>query len=89
VLVGVVLAGLFGMMRGVQRMAVRDMGMVAGLFMIARLVVPGGFAVMFGGLFVMFGSLTVMLRSWMSHWGVASLGCEIKSNNIQESTSAI
>jgi len=41
VLVGVVLAGFFGVMNCVHIMAVRHMGVVAGLFGIAGVVVLG------------------------------------------------
>jgi hypothetical protein len=61
VLIGVMLSGFFGMMNGVQCMPVGDMGMVAGFFVIARLMVLGGFAVMFRRLFMVFRSLVMML----------------------------
>jgi len=48
------------MLGSMQRMAVRNFGMVRGLFVIAGLVVLGGFAMMFGGMIVMFGGLFVM-----------------------------
>jgi hypothetical protein len=61
VLIGVMLSGFFRMMGSVQRMSVSDMGMVAGLFVIARLVVVGCFAVMLCGLFMMLRGLVMML----------------------------
>jgi hypothetical protein len=61
VLIGVMLSGFFGMMGSVQRVPVRDMGMVAGLFVIAGFVVVGCFAVMFRRLFMVFRSLVMML----------------------------
>jgi hypothetical protein len=65
VLAGMMLAGLFGMMRGVNLMALRHVRMVTGLVVIAGfvmlcgrlvmlscvVVVLSGFAVMFRGLF--------------------------------------
>lgn len=67
VLIGVVLSGFFGMMGSVQSMSMSDVGMMAGLFVIARLVVCGCFAVMFRCLLMMFRGLLVMLCSLMSH----------------------
>jgi hypothetical protein len=61
VLIGVMLSGFFGMMGSVQRMSVCDMGMVAALFVIARFVVFGCFAVMFRRVFMVFRSLVMML----------------------------
>lgn len=61
VLIGVMLSGFFGMMGSVHRMSVRDMGMVAALFVIARFVVFGCFAVMFRRVFMVFRSLVMML----------------------------
>jgi hypothetical protein len=61
VLIGVVLSGFFGMMGSVQRMPVSDMGMVAGLFVIAGFVVLGCFAMMFRRVFVVLRSFVMML----------------------------
>jgi hypothetical protein len=61
VLIGVVLSGFFRMMGSVQRMSMSDMGMVASLFVIARLMVLGRFAVMFRGLFMVLCSFVMML----------------------------
>ncbi len=83
------LPGLFGMMSSVHRVSVRDMGVMPGLLMIARLVMLGRFPMVSRSLFVMLGSFMVMLRSFVSHGGDASLGFEMKSNNTQESTGAI
>lgn len=67
VLIGMVLSGFFGMMGSVQRMSMRDMGMVAALFVIARFVVFGCFAVMFRRVFMVFGSLVMVLCSLVGH----------------------
>jgi hypothetical protein len=48
-------ARLFGVMLGVRLMAMRDMGMVAGLFMISGCVMFGGGAMVFRGMLVMVG----------------------------------
>ena len=51
-MVSVVLAGLFGMMRGVVAVPFGDVRVVARLFMIASLMMFGGGAMVFGGEFV-------------------------------------
>jgi hypothetical protein len=58
---GVSLASLFGVMRGEVEMALRYVGMMAGLLMIARLMVFGGGG---GGrgVFVVLRSFAVVLR---------------------------
>jgi hypothetical protein len=61
VLLGVMLARLAGMMRGVRGMAVRRMSVVRGLLVRVRLVVLGGFAMVLGGVLVMLGRGVVML----------------------------
>jgi hypothetical protein len=72
VLVGVMLAGFVGMVSGVDRVSMGDVGVVPGLLVIARLMVFGRFAMMRGGVFMMFGGLQMMFRSVMSHSGGAS-----------------
>jgi hypothetical protein len=69
VLVGVVLPGFLGMMGSVQRMAVGDVGMVAGLLVVARFVVLCRFPVMFGRVFMMLCRLVMMFRTFVSHGG--------------------
>ncbi len=61
------LARLFGVMLGVCMMAMRDMGMVAGLFMISGSVMLGRGAMMFRGVLVMFGGFQVMLFTFFRH----------------------
>jgi galactitol-specific phosphotransferase system IIC component len=53
VVLGVVLGRRVGVMGGVDAVAVRDMGMMAGLFLVAGFMVPRGFSVVMGGVFVM------------------------------------
>lgn len=60
-MLGVMLARLAGMMRGVCRVAVRGVRMVRGLFMRIRLVVLGCFAMMLCSFLVMVCSGTMML----------------------------
>jgi hypothetical protein len=61
----VVLARFLGVIRGVQMMAVRNVGMMPGLFVITRFVMFGRFTMMTRGLFVMLGCALVMLRAFM------------------------
>lgn len=53
VLAGVMFGRLFGVMSRVQMMSVRDVRVMCGLFMLADLVMLGGFAMMARGMFVM------------------------------------
>jgi hypothetical protein len=63
-----VMTARFGMMFfGVAGVAVGAVGVVRGLFVIAGLVVFGGFAVMLGGMLVMFGGLVMMLDGVFAH----------------------
>jgi hypothetical protein len=56
-----VAARLNVMMLGVAGVTVRAMGMVRRLFMIARLVMLGGFAMMLRGMLVVLGGLMMMV----------------------------
>ena len=57
----VMLGGFIGVMFGLNAMAVRDMGVMAGEVLITAFVVLGGFAMMLGSLFMMIGSGLMML----------------------------
>jgi hypothetical protein len=59
-MLGVMTAGLDMMMLGVAGMPMRRVGMMRRLFVIAGLVVFGGFAVMLRRVFVMFGGLVMV-----------------------------
>ena len=61
------LARLFGVVLGVGMMAMRDMGMVAGFFMISGSVMLGGGAMVFRGMLVMLGGFQVMLFTFFRH----------------------
>jgi len=72
--IGVVLGGFTGVVRGVKSMAVRDVRMVGGLFVIPFGMVFGSFAVvsrgvlvMFSSFFVVFGSFVLLHGSFLSH----------------------
>ena len=58
---GVMTARLGVVMLGVAGMAVRGVGVVRRLFVVAGFVMLGGFAVMFRGMLVMLGGLVVMI----------------------------
>ena len=61
VMLGVVTARLVMMMLGMAGVTMRGMSMVGRLFVIAGLMVLGGFAVVLRGVFVMLGGLVMML----------------------------
>jgi hypothetical protein len=63
----VVLAGFFGMMSGMDRMAVGNMGVVAGGVVVAGFVVIGGALVMGGCVFVVLSGLAMMFRGFLRH----------------------
>jgi hypothetical protein len=67
VLVGVVLACFRGVMQGVRGMTVRDMSVVAALFVVASLMMIGGGVMMRGGMLVVFGSFAVVIDSLLRH----------------------
>jgi hypothetical protein len=67
VICGVVLAGLSGVVRGVIQMPFGDVGMVAGLLMIARFMVFGGLAMVLRRVLVMLSSFVMMLRGIFRH----------------------
>jgi hypothetical protein len=76
VLIGMLFRGVLVMLSGVQRMAVRNFGMVGCLFMMPGLRMFGGFSVVPGGMVVMFSSfLVVFMNCVLFHDGI--LGCTI------------
>ena len=64
---GVMLGGFAGVMRRMQSMAVRDMRMVRGRFVISLLVVMSSFAVVLGCMFVVLGGFQMMFGSFVVH----------------------
>jgi hypothetical protein len=60
VFLGMQFRRLMVMLGGPQMMPVRDLGMVRGLFVIAGLVMFGGFTVVLGGVVVMVRGMFVM-----------------------------
>ena len=67
VVVGVVLAGFFGVMRRVNVVTVRHMSVVTGFVVVACRMKLGGGTVVLGSLFVMFGGFVVMIGSGLGH----------------------
>ena len=67
VVLSVIAARLGMVLFSVTRMAVGAMSMVRGLFVIAGLVMLGGFVVMLRGVLVMFGGLAVMFNCVFAH----------------------
>lgn len=65
-MLGMVDARLIRMLMGVQLVAMRDMRMVRGLFMVAGFVMAGRFVVVLGGLFVVLGGLAMMFSAFVS-----------------------
>jgi hypothetical protein len=61
------LAGLARVMLGVSVVAMRDVGMVAGLFVISGSMVLGGGAMMLRGVLVMLGGFQVVFFAFFRH----------------------
>ena len=61
------LARLFGVVLGVGMMAMRDMSMVAGFFMISGSVMLGRCAMVFRGVLVMIGGFQMMFFAFFRH----------------------
>jgi hypothetical protein len=66
VMLGMVLGGLVAVMRRMQAVGVRQVGVVAGLVVIVVAVVLGGGAMMFGGFLVMLGCGLVMAAAFVA-----------------------
>lgn len=67
VVVGGELAGLFGVMLGVGAVAVRDVGVVAGILMVSGGMMVRRFAMVFRGVFVMFGGFQMVFFTFFRH----------------------
>jgi hypothetical protein len=70
-MLGVVLAGFFGVMGGVVEMTLSDVGMMPGLFVIAPFMVLGCGQVVLLCVFMMFCRLTMVLYGFLGH-GISS-----------------
>jgi hypothetical protein len=67
VLVSVLFASFFGVMRSMNMMSLRHMRLVTGLFMIPGLVVIGCRAVMLSRVLVMLGGFPMMFSALFRH----------------------
>jgi hypothetical protein len=67
VIVGVMLAGFFGVMHRVDLMPARDVRVMAGLVMIPTFMMVGCCAVMASGVFVVLRGLAMMLGGFSGH----------------------
>lgn len=72
-LVCVVFRCFFRVVRGMQVMAMRDVGVVPGFFVVAGTVVLGRLPVVVGCAFVVFRSFCVVFRAGLAHR--ANEGC--------------
>jgi len=70
-MLGMLLGGLMGVVRGMQAVGMRDMSVMAGLFVLAALIVLGGLAVMVRRTLMVLGRRFVVLAAMMglgAHW---------------------
>lgn len=63
----VMLAGFFRVMRGVDRVAMRHMRVVAGLAVVAGFVMIGRRPVVRGGMFVVLGCFAMVICGFLRH----------------------
>jgi hypothetical protein len=64
---GMVLRGFSGVVLGLNMMAMRQMGVVGGLLVIALFVVLGGVLVMLRGVFVVLRGVAMMIGVFLRH----------------------
>jgi hypothetical protein len=77
VMLGMVTAGLDVMMFGVAGVPVGAVGMMRGLFVIAGVMMLGGFAMMLRGVLVVFGGLVMMFYAFVvAHISLPVRQCE-------------
>jgi hypothetical protein len=67
VLFGVMLCGFFRMVRGMQVVTMRDVGMMSGLFVATAGMVLGGFFVMAGCMFMVLRRFCMMFCALLAH----------------------
>jgi hypothetical protein len=70
---GVLLRGFSGVVLGLNMVAMRQMGMVGGLFVIAIFVVLSGVQVMFRGVFMVLRGVAVMIGVFLRHGRSSSM----------------
>ncbi len=72
VLGGVMLSSLFGVVRCVSKVPVRDVRVVSGLHVVAGFVMLGGFAVVLGRVVMVLGCLTMVCCALVTIHGSSS-----------------
>jgi hypothetical protein len=82
----VMLGGLFGVVFSMHVMTVRQVSVVTGSFVIARLVMLGGGQMELGRLLMMFGCLTMMFRALFRH-GFSRFRSEMQNSSSVSSLS--
>jgi hypothetical protein len=84
-MLGVELAGLGGVVRGMMVVPVGDMGMMGGGHMIVVVMVLGGQTMMMGRLVVMLGGLAVMFGDVGFGHGILQLadGCAVRAARVR------
>jgi hypothetical protein len=65
--IGVMLAGLFGVVRGAVEMALRNMRMMAGLLVVPGFVMVGRGVMVFGRVFVVLRRVAMVIHSFFGH----------------------
>jgi hypothetical protein len=84
VVLGVVLGRLVGVMGGVDPVAVRHVGMMAGLFVLAGFIVPRGFPVVMGGMLVMLRRARMMLVVRLAHRFLHEVGTRMSLSELPD-----
>jgi len=77
VVLDVPLRGLLTMMKGVQMMPVRQVGMMGSLLVVTRLIVLGRLPVVSGGVLVVLSGLVMVLMRghfWSPTWEINNVG---------------
>jgi hypothetical protein len=89
----VTLGRLFGVPGGVRVMSLSQVRVMRRLFVIAGLMMFGGFAVMVGSMIVMLGGLRMMMRGFLRHdWlliGLQRPGLQPESARLSEQDFAV
>jgi hypothetical protein len=83
VVLGVVLAGFLGVMRGMVEMTLSDVGVMPGFHVIAPFMVLGCGQVVFRGVFMVFRRLSMVLDGFLGHEifsskGLSLLVCQVR-----------
>jgi hypothetical protein len=85
VVLGVALGRFVGVVHGLGLVALCDLGVVRGLFVIARFVVLGCLLMVLLRVARMFGRARVMLRRLLCHLDLLRFACELPTNHVKRS----